>query len=66
MTRSIINTDRMLERVLAVRPEATIEDVRRLIPAVSTQHDNSLRARMELIRNRLTRGGEGLRIPKTR
>lgn len=52
MVGSPFNNSKLLERVLRARPDASMEEVRRLAPPLISVSDNDLKAQMQQIRLR--------------
>lgn len=55
MGKNTIDIDKTIERALALRPAATPNEVKRMVPLAAQLHENDLAARIKRLRSRIIR-----------
>jgi hypothetical protein len=55
MAKMPIDIDQTIEHALTLRPAATLNEIRRMVPLAENLHENDLAARVQRLRHRILR-----------
>ena len=55
MAKTPVDIDQTIANALALRPAATPNEIRRMVPLAATLHENDLAARVKRLRSRVIR-----------